>query len=65
VAAGAATLDTAWASRHVRIAPDPAPRALYDELYGVYRGLYPATADALHTLAALQRGPRAAPGQAG
>ena len=65
VATGAATLDTAWVSAHVRIAPDPAPRALYDELYGVYRDLYPATAGALHTLAALQRGLGAGGGKGG
>jgi xylulokinase len=55
IAAGAAGLDTAWAAVADRVAPDPAAAALYDELYGLYRQLYPATASQAHTLAALQR----------
>ncbi|WP_174845370.1 FGGY-family carbohydrate kinase [Cryobacterium sp. Hh11] len=34
--------------------PDPAVRADYDELYGLYRDLYPATRDISHSLAARQ-----------
>ncbi|WP_432825319.1 FGGY-family carbohydrate kinase [Dactylosporangium sp. CA-092794] len=40
------------------VEPDPANRAGYDELYGLYRDLYPATRTIAHTLAARQR-PRA------
>lgn len=35
--------------------PDPAHRERYDELYGLYRELYPATRDITHALARLQR----------
>jgi len=33
--------------------PEPGARAIYDDLYAVYRGLYPATAEAMHRLSAL------------
>jgi xylulokinase len=39
------------------VEPDPDAGRIYEELYGVYRGLYPATLDAAHALAALSRGP--------
>lgn len=55
IAAGAAGLDTVWAAEGVRFTPDPAVASLYDELYGLYRQLYPATASQAHALAALQR----------
>ncbi|RCS79377.1 FGGY-family carbohydrate kinase [Brachybacterium alimentarium] len=35
--------------------PDPAATARYDDLYRMYRELYPATRDIAHSLAALQR----------
>jgi xylulokinase len=35
--------------------PDPATGEIYERLYGLYRGLYPATRDAAHALAALSR----------
>jgi xylulokinase len=37
------------------VEPDLAAGKVYDELYAVYRGLYPATRDAAHSLAALSR----------
>lgn len=37
------------------VEPDPTTAEVYEELYGVYRGLYPATREAAHTLAARQR----------
>ena len=37
------------------VRPDPAASAVYEELYGLYRGLYPATREAAHVLAARQR----------
>jgi xylulokinase len=37
------------------VEPDPAAGKIYDELYAVYRGLYPATRDAAHALTALSR----------
>ena len=35
--------------------PDPSRRGRYDELYAVYRSLYPATREQAHALARLQR----------
>jgi xylulokinase len=35
-----------------RLAPDPGNRAIYDDAFGTYLGLYPALADAFHRLAA-------------
>lgn len=55
IAAGAAGLDTDWAAAATGFTPDPAAAPLYDELYGLYRELYPATASQAHALAALQR----------
>ncbi|MFE0175984.1 FGGY-family carbohydrate kinase [Streptomyces sp. NPDC059002] len=37
------------------VTPDATASAVYDELYGLYLGLYPATRDAAHVLAARQR----------
>jgi xylulokinase len=42
--------DTDWAKIEREITPNPANRALYDELYGVWRELYPATKDLVHHL---------------
>ncbi|MBQ1124472.1 FGGY-family carbohydrate kinase [Streptomyces sp. B15] len=36
------------------VTPRPGTAARYEELYGLYRALYPATADLMHTLAAHQ-----------
>jgi xylulokinase len=36
-----------------RLAPDPATRAVYDQVFEAYRGLYPALAEAFHRLAAV------------
>ena len=50
-------LDTAsWNPVDHRCIPDPARRERYDELYRLYRELYPATREITHALAALQRG---------
>jgi xylulokinase len=35
-----------------RLVPDPVAHARYDELYAVYRGLYPALAPSMHALSA-------------
>ncbi|WP_079037008.1 FGGY-family carbohydrate kinase [Streptomyces silaceus] len=37
------------------VTPDPAASAVYDELYGLYLDLYPATREAAHVLAARHR----------
>ncbi|HEY5388657.1 MAG TPA: sugar kinase, partial [Thermoleophilia bacterium] len=55
IAAGKAGLDTVWAAAASRCTPDPDSATIYDELYGLYRELYPATAGQAHALAALQR----------
>lgn len=46
--------ETDWARQGRLIEPDPAAQARYDELYGVYNELYPATKDLVHTLARMQ-----------
>ena len=43
------------------IEPDPSTRGLYDELYSLYRDLYPATCEQMHALASLQERLAAAP----
>ncbi|ONK13432.1 FGGY-family carbohydrate kinase [Streptomyces sp. MP131-18] len=44
----------AWNPVEQTVRPDPATAEVYDELYGIYRGLYPATREAAHALAARQ-----------
>ncbi|MEU6117713.1 FGGY-family carbohydrate kinase [Streptomyces sp. NPDC047117] len=41
-----------WNPVRETVVPDPAAAAEYAELYGLYRDLYPATADVVHALAA-------------
>jgi xylulokinase len=45
----------AWNPIEATVEPNPAATALYDELYGHYLRLYPATRDTAHALAELQR----------
>ncbi|GIJ67019.1 FGGY-family carbohydrate kinase [Virgisporangium ochraceum] len=45
----------AWNPPAHTVEPDPANRAGYDELYALYRDLYPATRTTAHALAARQR----------
>jgi xylulokinase len=45
----------AWNPVEHTVNPDPATSGVYEELYGLYRSLYPATREAAHTLAARQR----------
>src|SRR5690606_9502238 len=49
----------AWNPPARVVEPDPALRATYDELYGLYRDLYPATSDVVHALARRTDGPSA------
>jgi xylulokinase len=44
-----------WNPKAGEVRADPAHRERYDELYAVYRDLYPATVDAMHILAAVQK----------
>ena len=43
-----------WNPTDHEIVPDPAQRERYDELYRLYRDLYPATYEITHALAAMQ-----------
>ena len=45
-----------WNPGDHRCLPDPAHRERYDELYRLYRELYPATRDITHALARMQQG---------
>jgi xylulokinase len=51
---GLADAATRWEGASVVLEPDPANRARYDELYGVYRASYEATKTPVHALAAYQ-----------
>jgi xylulokinase len=44
-----------WNPPQWTVTPDPARRGAYDELYRLYRELYPSTVDIAHTLARRQR----------
>ncbi|MFC7495236.1 MULTISPECIES: FGGY-family carbohydrate kinase [unclassified Nocardioides] len=44
-----------WNPPRATVEPDPANRAVYDDLYGRYRDLYPSTRDLAHALANLQK----------
>lgn len=46
--------DARWNAPAETIAPDPQARARYDELYRIYRSLYPATREQAHALARVQ-----------
>jgi xylulokinase len=55
IALGEADLETSWARPEELRPPAPETSPLYDELYGLYRELYPATREQAHALARLQR----------
>lgn len=55
-AVGLAEPDTDWSRIVDTVEPNQANRELYDELYGIYRELYPATRKQMHHLAGLQKG---------
>jgi xylulokinase len=56
LAADAAGVDTSgWNPVSGRVQPDTSVRDLYDDLFGEYVALYPALADTMHALAALNR----------
>lgn len=52
IAVGLVPPSTDWAKIAREITPDPANRALYDDLYGTWLELYPATREQVHRLAA-------------
>lgn len=55
---GLVARDARWNAPAETLAPDPAVRGTYDELYRVYRELYPATRDLAHDVARVQQGSR-------
>jgi xylulokinase len=55
IGAGLVAPETDWTRAAALVEPDPAVRGRYDELYGDYLRLYPATAELSHRLAAMQR----------
>lgn len=56
IACGFTTRDERWPAERLPVAPRLEVAARYEELYGVFRDLYPATRDQAHTLARIQRG---------
>jgi xylulokinase len=59
IAAGLIPPDTRWNAPEAIVEPVAERAGLYDTLYSTYRALYPATRDAMHTLADIQLGGRA------
>ncbi len=57
LAANLTSRDALWNPILEQTQPDLATRSIYDELYGVYRQLYPATLTLTHQLAAIQERP--------
>jgi len=55
-AIGLAEPDTDWSKVSETVEPNEENREVYDELYGIYRDLYPATRDQMHALAGMQKG---------
>jgi xylulokinase len=55
-AVGLAEPDADWSTISETVEPEAENREIYDELYGIYRDLYPATREASHALADLQKG---------
>ena len=53
IGVGLVAPETDWARIDHEITPNPANRALYDELYGLWRELYPATRELVHGLDAI------------
>lgn len=54
-AVGLAEADTDWSRISATVEPDEENREVYDELYGIYRELYPATREPSHRLAGMQK----------
>jgi xylulokinase len=57
VGTGLVAPDAPWNPVATTVEPDPRHRRRYDDLYRVYRELYPATRDQVHALARLQDAP--------
>ena len=53
-ARGLVEIDTDWSSISSTVKPNPENREVYDELYAIYRDLYPATRPMAHALVDMQ-----------
>ena len=56
IACGLVEAEADWSSVTDTVEPNAENREVYDELYSVYRNLYPATRPMAHTLAGMQTG---------
>ncbi len=56
IGTGLVPADASWNSVAEIVAPSPDSRVVYDQLYAIYRSLYPATIEQAHALARLQIG---------
>jgi xylulokinase len=54
IGTGAVGPDTSWARVAETVEPADATRQMYDDLYGIFRSLYPATREQAHALARMQ-----------
>lgn len=54
IACGLLDHDARWTSMADTVEPNPENREIYDELYVIYRNLYPATREQAHALADIQ-----------
>lgn len=54
IACGLLDRDVRWTSMADTVVPNPENREIYDELYAIYRDLYPATRQQAHALANIQ-----------
>ncbi len=54
IACGLVDREARWSSMSGTVEPDPENREIYDEIYGIYRDLYPATRPMAHALASVQ-----------
>jgi xylulokinase len=54
IGTGTVPPSTVWAEVSCIVEPDPANVEVYDELYAMYRDLYPATQPVVHSLARMQ-----------
>jgi xylulokinase len=53
---GLVSAGTSWATTAEVLRPSASTRGLYDELYSIYRSLYPATVEQAHALSRVQSG---------
>jgi xylulokinase len=54
IASGLVESDADWSIKSDTVEPDSTKREIYDELYGIYKDLYPATRSTVHALTNVQ-----------